>query len=218
MFLIVAGGAVLSWPESGLALPFGSVAILGACLCWGIDNNLTQKVSAGNPVFIAAVKGIVAGSVNVSIGIFLGASIPSLPALTGALAVGCLGYGVSLVLFVVSLRHIGTARTGAYFSVAPFMGAAVAIPLLAEPFGTNLVVVAILMGTGVWLHLSEKHFHLHTHARIIHSHSHDHGTHHGHDHGVEVGADSPQHTHLHVHEPVSHEHHHYPDIHHRHDH
>jgi drug/metabolite transporter (DMT)-like permease len=218
MCLIVAGGAILSWPEAGFEVPVGSVAIVGACLCWGIDNNLTQKVSAGNPVFIAAAKGIVAGSVNVSIGISLGASIPSFPALAGSMAVGCLGYGVSLVLFVISLRHIGTARTGAYFSVAPFVGAAVAIVLLNEPVGANFGIVAVLMGAGIWLHLTEKHFHIHTHDMIVHSHSHEHGTHHDHEHEFEVDDDSSGHTHQHVHEPVSHEHHHYPDIHHRHDH
>ncbi len=218
MILIVAGGAILSWPEGGFALPLGSVAIAGACLFWGIDNNLTQKVSAGNPVFIAAVKGIVAGSVNVSIGLSLGASIPSLPALAGSMAVGCLGYGVSLVLFVISLRHIGTARTGAYFSVAPFVGAAVAILFLKETVGASFALVAILMGIGIWLHLTEKHFHIHTHERIVHSHSHEHGVHHDHEHEFEVDDDSTGHTHQHVHEPVSHEHHHYPDIHHRHDH
>ncbi len=218
MILIFAGGAILSWPETGFALPLASVAIAGACLCWGIDNNLTQKVSAGNPVFISAVKGLVAGSVNVTIGIALGSTIPSFPALAGSIALGCLGYGVSLALFVISLRHIGTARTGAYFSIAPFVGAALAIVLLHEPLGMNFGIVAILMGAGIWLHLTEKHFHHHEHELVVHSHSHAHGPHHDHDHKSEVGKDSSEHTHGHVHEPVSHEHHHYPDIHHRHDH
>jgi len=218
MGLIVAGGVILSWSETGFEFPFGSVAVAAACLFWGIDNNLTQKVSAGNPVFIAAIKGIVAGCVNLSIGMYLGAAFPSLPVLVGSIAVGCLGYGVSLVLFVLSLRHIGTARTGAYFSVAPFVGAAVAIALLHEPIGTNFVVVAILMGAGIWLYLTEKHFHDHSHERIAHSHSHGHGPHHNHEHDSYADKDSPLHTHRHVHEPVTHEHHHYPDIHHRHDH
>jgi len=218
MGLIVAGGVILSWPEAGLMFPFGSVAVAAACLFWGIDNNLTQKVSAGNPVFIAAIKGIVAGCVNLSIGMAFGATFPSFPILVGAVAVGCLGYGVSLVLFVLSLRHIGTARTGAYFSVAPFVGAAAAIPLLHEPVRIHFVVVAILMAAGLWLYLTEKHFHDHSHERIAHSHSHGHGTHHDHEHDSRADKDSPSHTHWHVHEPVTHEHRHYPDIHHRHDH
>lgn len=217
MSLIVAGGVILSWPEAGFALPLGSVAVVCACLCWGIDNNLTQKVSAGNPVFIAAIKGIVAGFVNLGIGIWLGSTLPSLSVLASSIVVGCLGYGVSLVLFVLSLRHIGTARTGAYFSVAPFVGAGISIMVLHDPFALNLVVVAILMGTGIWLHLTEKHVHEHYHGLVTHFHSHSHGSHHRHEHEFLVDEVS-RHTHRHVHDPLSHDHDHYPDIHHRHEH
>lgn len=214
---IVAGGVILSWPDAGFVFPLGSVAVAGACLCWGIDNNFTQKVSGGDPVFIATIKGIVAGVVNVAIGISLGAALPSVSVLAACIAVGCIGYGVSLALFVLSLRHIGTARTGAYFSVAPFVGAVVSILVLHEPFGLKYLVVAILMGTGLWLHLTEEHLHDHVHGMIAHVHSHRHGIHHLHDHDFCVDEDC-QHSHSHVHEPLSHEHHHYPDIHHRHDH
>lgn len=217
MSLIVAGGMILSWPKAGFLLPLGSVAVVGACLCWGIDNNLTQKVSAGNPVFIAAIKGIVAGFVNLGIGIWLGSTLPSFPVLAGSVAVGFLGYGLSLVLFVLSLRHIGTARTGAYFSVAPFVGAVVSIVVLHEPFGATLLVVAMLMGTGIWLHLTEKHLHEHLHGLVTHCHSHSHGSHHRHEHEFLVDEVS-RHTHRHVHDPSSHDHDHYPDIHHRHEH
>jgi drug/metabolite transporter (DMT)-like permease len=217
MSLIVAGAVLLSWPGSKLTIPVGSLAVVGACLCWGIDNNFTQKVSAGNPVFIAAIKGIVAGSVTTSIALSFGVPLPPVPILAAAVAVGCFGYGVSLVLFVLSLRHIGTARTGAYFSVAPFVGAAIAIAFLHEPFGTSFLAVAALMGTGIWLHLTEKHSHEHVHAGIFHSHSHTHGLHHSHEHESDV-AEDVTHTHSHVHEPKSHTHQHYPDVHHRHDH
>jgi drug/metabolite transporter (DMT)-like permease len=219
MILIVAGGVFLSWPETRFALPLGSVAVVGACLCWGIDNNLTQKVSAGNPVFIAAIKGIVAGFVNLGIGIWLGSTLPSLSVLASSIVVGCLGYGVSLVLFVLSLRHIGTARTGAYFSVAPFVGAAISVVVLHEPFGATFFVVAILMGTGIGLHLTEKHLHEHFHGLVTHCHSHSHGSHHRHEHEFLVDEDKDsRHAHLHVHDPLSHDHDHYPDIHHRHEH
>jgi drug/metabolite transporter (DMT)-like permease len=197
MALIVTGGVILSWPEAGFALPLGSVAVAGACLCWGIDNNLTQKVSARNPVFIAAVKGIAAGAVNLCIGIWLGGAFPSFSVLAVCIVVGCLGYGMSLVLFVLSLRNIGTARTGAYFSVAPFAGAALSIMFLHEPLEANLVVVAILMGTGVWLHLTEVHLHDHLHGMIIHCHAHSHGTHHRHNHDFcEEGNMHSRHAHF----------------------
>lgn len=218
MLLIVAGGVLLSWQGAeGLALPVGSVAVAGACLCWGIDNNLTQKVSAGNPVQVAAIKGAVAGSVNLAVALFLGARLPRSTVLEGSLLVGFLGYGCSLVLFVLALRHIGTARTGAYFSLAPFVGAAVSILLLGEPVSPLFAAAAVLMGAGVWLHLTEKHEHQHTHEPIAHSHPHLHDEHHQHAHDEDVDPSEP-HTHWHRHEPLTHTHPHYPDIHHRHAH
>jgi drug/metabolite transporter (DMT)-like permease len=218
MVLIVAGGVLLSWQDTGaLVLPVGSLAVAGACLCWGIDNNLTQKVSAGDPVQVTAIKGVVAGSVNLAVAVAMGAKLPGAGALGGSLAVGFVGYGCSLVLFVLALRHIGTARTGAYFSLAPFVGAAVSLVLLREPVGPLFLAAAALMGVGVWLHLTEKHEHEHTHERLVHSHRHYHDAHHQHAHGEGIDPNEP-HTHPHVHEPITHAHPHYPDIHHRHRH
>ena len=218
MALIVAGGVLLSWGGSrGFSLPVGSLAILGACLCWGIDNNLTQKVSAGNPFVVAAIKGGVAGSVNTALALALGASLPGPALIGGAAAVGFLGYGLSLACFVLALRHIGTARTGAYFSTAPFVGAAVSLLLLREPVGPLFIVASLLMGAGVWLHLTERHEHAHTHEPLVHAHPHVHDEHHQHDHDEGVDPTEP-HAHRHRHEPLTHSHPHYPDIHHRHAH
>ena len=218
MLLIVAGGILLSWQGvAGLGLPLGSLGIAGACLCWGIDNNLTQKVSAGDPVQVAAIKGAAAGTVNLALGLFLGGKLPVPPVLLSALLVGFLGYGCSLVLFVLALRHVGTARTGAYFSLAPFVGAGVSLVLLHEPVGPLFISAAVLMGIGVWLHLTEKHEHTHTHERMAHSHRHVHDEHHKHAHDHDVDPSEP-HTHWHEHEPLTHTHPHYPDIHHRHGH
>lgn len=218
MVLIVAGGVLLSWQgTAALALPVGSLVVVGACLCWGIDNNLTQKVSAGDPVQVAAIKGVVAGAVNLTVAMAMDAKLPGAGALGGSLLLGFLGYGCSLVLFVLALRHIGTARTGAYFSLAPFVGAGVSLLLVQEPVGPLLIAAALLMGAGVWLHLSEKHQHSHSHDRMEHSHRHVHDEHHQHVHDEGVDPDEP-HTHPHVHEPLTHTHPHYPDIHHRHTH
>jgi drug/metabolite transporter (DMT)-like permease len=243
MLLIVAGGGLLSWHGRLMVhgswlmermrqflpvhqpstinyqpfVPLVSLAVAGACLCWGIDNNLTQKVSAGDPVQVAAIKGAVAGSVNLAVALSLGARLPPFPVLAGALLVGFLGYGLSLVLFVLALRHIGTARTGAYFSLAPFVGASVALPLLHEPVGLPFFAAAGLMGTGVWLHLTERHAHAHRHERLTHTHRHVHDEHHRHAHSPGVDPHEP-HTHVHTHEPLAHSHPHFPDIHHRHGH
>jgi drug/metabolite transporter (DMT)-like permease len=218
MLLILAGGVLLSWQiGQGVSLPLGSLAIAGACLCWGIDNNLTQKVSAGDPLQVAAIKGACAGVVNLGIALALGARVPLNPALPGALMLGFLGYGLSLALFVLALRHIGSARTGAYFSLAPFVGAAVSLLVLREAVSPLFIAAAALMGWGVWLHLTEKHEHRHTHERLAHTHRHYHDAHHQHAHDPGVDPHEP-HTHPHVHQPLTHTHPHYPDIHHRHRH
>lgn len=216
MVLIVAGGVLLSRPvPGGLAMPAGSLAVVGACLCWAIDNNLTQKVSGGDPLQIAAIKGVVAGSVNVTAAFVLGAKAPSTGLAVGAMVVGFLGYGISLAFFVAALRHLGTARTGAYFSVAPFVGAVLSLAMFGEPLRPELVGAALLMGLGVWLHLTEHHSHAHEHEPLAHDHRHLHDEHHRHRHGEDDPPGEP-HAHAHVHEPVVHTHPHYPDLHHRH--
>lgn len=218
MLAIVAGAVVLSWPgEARLGDALSVVLVLGACLAWGIDNNLTRRVSLADATWIASIKGLAAGLINLLLAMALGASLPAMPALGGALAVGLLAYGVSLALFVLGLRHLGTARTGAYFSVAPFFGAVLAIPLLAEPVTAKLLVAAALMALGVWLHLTEHHRHTHAHEVLEHEHAHEHDEHHQHAHDG-LAASGTKHSHRHRHEPMTHSHEHYPDAHHRHRH
>ncbi len=218
MAAITAGGVVLSW-EGGVTAGgvWGPLAVTGACLAWAIDNNLTRQVSAGDPVQIAAIKGVVAGGVNVGIALARGASLPDGWTVAASAAVGLAGYGVSLTLFVLALRGLGTARTGAYFSVAPFVGALVSIPLLGDLPTLLFVAAAALMGVGVWLHLTEKHDHEHDHEELFHEHAHVHDEHHQHEHGPNDPPGEP-HTHPHRHPPMRHTHPHYPDIHHRHSH
>jgi drug/metabolite transporter (DMT)-like permease len=217
MLAIVAGGVVLSWSggEGGTNDWVGPLAIAAGCLCWAIDNNLTRRVSASDALFIASAKGGVAGSVNVGLAFALGASLPGGPALLGTMVVGLLGYGISLVLFVLALRGLGTARTGAYFSTAPFIGAAVSLVLLGESTSLAFWIAAALMGWGVWLHLTEHHEHEHGHEPLAHRHRHIHDAHHRHDHDFAWGDDDP-HEHWHPHETMVHKHPHFPDIHHRH--
>ena len=218
MALIAAGGVSLSWmgrPATGV--PWSSLAIVGACLAWAIDNNLTRKVSAGDPVQIAMLKGLVAGSVNTGLALALGAKLPAASSLLATGVVGFFGYGVSLTLFVLALRHIGTARTGAYFSVAPFVGAAISILFLGDTLTIGFIAAAVLMALGVWLHLTERHGHEHHHEPMEHDHLHQHDDHHQHVHSASDLPGEP-HSHAHRHEPMIHSHPHYPDIHHRHRH
>jgi drug/metabolite transporter (DMT)-like permease len=218
MAAITAGGILLSWAgRPALGVPWGPLAVAGACLAWGIDNNLTRKIAAGDPVQIATAKGLVAGTVNLTIALAAGATLPDALTVLAAAGVGLLGYGVSLTLFVLALRHIGTARTGAYFSTAPFVGAVLAVVLLGERVTLPLLGAAVLMAIGLWLHLTERHEHEHDHAPLSHEHRHTHDEHHQHAHGPSDPAGEP-HSHMHYHAPLRHSHPHYPDIHHRHKH
>jgi drug/metabolite transporter (DMT)-like permease len=215
MLAIVAGGAILS--AGHMASGSGALLIAAACLCWALDNNFTRRVSGGDAVMLAAVKGLVAGPVNVALAWSQGAPLPGLESTAMILALGLAGYGVSLVLFILALRDLGTARTGAYFSVAPFFGAALALLLLGEQAGPAFGAAAALMAAGVWLHVSERHEHEHAHEPLSHEHEHVHDEHHRHEHASPWDGREP-HSHAHRHEALRHRHPHYPDLHHRHTH
>ncbi|MFM0173412.1 DMT family transporter [Paraburkholderia sediminicola] len=217
MTAIVAGGAALSWQPGAAGLPPGTLLLVGACACWAVDNNLTRKVSTHDAMFIACIKGLVAGSVNVALALTLGTAWPKVSTVALAMLTGFAGYGVSLVLFVVALRNLGTARTGAYFSVAPLFGVTLSWLLWPELPPPLFWVAAALMTLGVWLHIRERHEHPHTHDPLEHSHRHRHDAHHQHEHDFAWDGDEP-HTHPHRHVPMTHAHAHFPDIHHRHTH
>jgi drug/metabolite transporter (DMT)-like permease len=213
--VVLAGAVVLSWRGQGVSLGPGAALIAAACLAWGIDNNLTRKLSAADPVVIAMAKGLVAGAVNTGLAIGLGAALPAAGTTAAAAIVGFLGIGVSLVAFVLALRHLGAARTGAYFSLAPFIGALIAVVALGETMTPQLLVAGALMATGLWLHLAERHGHEHEHEGLEHDHVHTHDDHHQHAHD---GPITEPHSHWHRHARLRHAHPHYPDLHHRHRH
>jgi len=217
MLAIVAGGALLAWMPDDQRVSAGSLLIGLACLCWALDNNLTRRVSTADAMLIAAVKGVAGAVVSLGLALLLGERMPGSAAIAAAAVVGLLGYGVSLVLFVLALRDLGTARTGACFSVAPFFGAIVAVALQGEALTLRLLAAAGLMALGVWAHLTERHEHVHAHERQAHTHSHAHDEHHCHSHDFPWDGHEP-HTHPHVHSPMVHAHPHYPDAHHRHRH
>lgn len=215
---IILGAALLSWhPGAGAPFGTGTVLILGACLAWGIDNNLSRRLSAADPLAVAMIKGLAAGTVNLFLAFAHGASLPSAPLLLGAGVIGFLGYGASLVLFMLALRGLGAARTGAYFSLAPFIGAVIAVFAFGNPLTWPLLAAGLLMAIGLYLHLAERHAHEHTHTAMEHEHAHVHDTHHQHVHGPKDPPGEP-HSHPHRHDPLTHTHAHYPDLHHRHRH
>jgi drug/metabolite transporter (DMT)-like permease len=222
MLCILSGALVLAWPGATLsaespAATLPTLSILAACLAWAIDNNLTRKIAAVDATFLAMTKGLVAGVTNVAIAFTTEASLPSVGEALAAAVLGFVSYGTSLVLFIVALRDLGSARTSAYFSIAPFVGALIAVPMFSEPLTVSLACAAALMASGVWLHVTERHAHQHTHEELEHEHVHVHDEHHQHEHDRPV-APGVRHTHRHRHTRITHAHPHFPDIHHRHRH
>lgn len=220
MLFIVLGGLLLAWPhkhETATSSLFGSLAIAGACLCWALDNNFTRKISAADSFFIAGSKGLAAGVINIGLAMQLGANIPTSGVLTIILICGFFGYGVSLLLFILALRGLGTSRTGAYFSIAPFVGAGISILFFREPTTIIFWIASLFMIIGIWLHLTEIHDHEHIHRADFHEHFHLHDEHHQHTHDFECD-ERDGHSHPHDHESLTHTHHHYPDINHIHNH
>ncbi len=233
MLAIVAGGLVLGWPRGGVpggGVPGGAgivpaLLIVAACLAWAIDNNLTRKVALLDAGFIAMSKGLVAGGVNLGLAWATGSRLPGIVIILQSGLLGFASYGASLVLFVLALRHLGTARTGAYFSIAPFAGALMAVALLGESITLPLLIGGLLMAIGVGLHLTERHSHVHTHDPVFHDHEHSHAdgngeggdVHHAHSHAEPV-APGANHQHPHQHASLAHTHAHFPDAHHRHGH
>jgi len=216
--LILLGGILLSLPNGqSLSISPGAVLIVAACLCWGIDNNLTRKVSGSDPFQIAMWKGLIAGIVNTGIAFGFGSKMPATSVVFGAAIIGFFGYGLSLALFVRALRDLGTARTGAYFSIAPFAGAALAFAIGQGQLDGAFCAAGILMLAGIWLHVTERHEHPHVHEPMAHDHLHVHDEHHRHEHSADDPPGEP-HAHSHGHQRLVHAHPHYPDIHHRHRH
>ena len=215
MLLIVAGAVVLSWAPDAGDVARGSLLVVAACACWAIDNNLTRRISASDAMGVAGLKGLIAGGVSLACALQLGQSVPPFAKVLAAALLGLLSYGVSLTLFVLALRNLGAARTGAYFAVAPFFGAVLAIVVAHEPLTLQLAAAGALMALGVYLHLTERHEHVHTHETMAHEHSHRHDEHHRHPHDLPWDGTEP-HTHVHRHDALVHGHPHFPDIHHRH--
>lgn len=216
--LIVVAAAVLGYqPEEMRADLWGFLAIVGACLCWALDNNLTQRLSLRDPVAVTWIKALGAGTCTLSLALVTQQRFPGALIIMAALALGVVSYGLSLVLDTLALRYLGAAREAGFFATAPFMGAVAAIPVLGERWGTSEVLAAVFMGGGVALLLRAHHGHAHRHEALEHEHAHVHGEHHAHAH-EEPEVVAEQHAHTHRHLPLAHNHAHVSEIHHRHEH
>ncbi len=218
--LVVAAGVFLSWkPEDTWGVSAGALGIMAACALWGLDNNLTRKVSAKDPMAIVAIKGLAAGLFSLVLALSLGVPIPTGPLAGEVMLLGFASYGLSIALFVGALRDLGAARTGALFGTAPFFGAAISFVVAPGLPGTAFLVSAALMAAGAVLLFGEAHEHEHHHHALAHDHRHAHDDgHHDHEHAPGEVSPGGYHAHAHRHEATSHAHPHAPDLHHGHDH
>ena len=214
---VTAAGVMLSWNSGeGRFDPSGPAMIALSMVCWGADNNITRQISARDPVQISVIKSLFAGAVPILLVVLSGGSIiPGLPTVL-ALVVGALGYGASLVLFIKALEGLGASRTGAYFGLAPFIGAVSSLVILHDWLGWVMLPAAVLMIADAALLMGERHSHAHRHEEVTHVHAHFHDdSHHAHEHPDAVEW---AHVHEHTHREMTHDHGHYPDLHHRHGH
>jgi len=216
--VVFGGGALLSFGGLGGSTDaVGSLCIATACVLWGIDNNLTQSLTLRDPFAIVRIKAGAAATVNLALALALGASIPPVEIVCAALGLGAVSYGLSIVLDAYALRVLGTAREAAIFATAPFVGALLALPILAESLSRADIFAGVIMAGGVVLLLGERHQHVHVHAPLLHDHTHVHDEHHHHDHPSGIPTAEP-HAHVHQHDRLAHSHPHVSDVHHRHRH
>ena len=218
--LITCAGIILSLDPAGKwGLSAGSLGIILACVLWGFDNNFTRNISLKDPYIIVIVKGFVSGIFSVVLSILLKYSFPDITIVVYGFIVGFTCYGISLVLFILALRNLGSSRTAAFFGLAPFLGTAISLMLFREFDNIRFYISLPFMLTGAWFLYSAKHGHLHRHDGSVHEHSHRHDDmHHEHRHEKDELPPDGSHTHMHTHDKVEHAHEHFPDIHHRHDH
>lgn len=216
--LIIGAAAVLTYrPGDVRGDALGFAALVGACLCWAIDNNLSQRISLRDPIVVTRIKTLGAGTCTVCLALLAGQDLPRPSILMAALVLGLFSYGVSLVLDIQALRLLGAAREAGYFATAPFIGAVAAVPILGERWGSSEIAAMAVMAVGVALLLRAHHSHLHVHTELLHDHAHLHEGHHDHEHEGGCPIEEP-HAHPHYHLPLTHDHPHVSELHHRHEH
>jgi drug/metabolite transporter (DMT)-like permease len=207
--IVVLGGVILAGTaEAGVAA--GALLVAATCVCWGIDNAITASLDSYTPAQITLAKGVVAGSVNLLLGILL-AGAPGASVVLAALAIGALGYGLSITMWITGARLVGAARGQVIFALAPFIGALLAWPINGDRLTATTLVAFGVSLTGVLVVATSHHRHAHLHSEVVHAHPIDPSDPHHRPEAIEV-LSGTQHRHL----PLSHEHEHLPDIHHRH--
>ncbi|HEX3029157.1 MAG TPA: EamA family transporter, partial [Clostridia bacterium] len=218
--LITLSSIILSWDFSNQwGFSLGALGILSACICWGIDNNLTRNISSKNPFAIVIIKGLGAGLFSLFLSFLLKNHLPSFKIILCAMFLGFFSYGLSIVLFVMAMRSLGSARTSAFFGTAPFIGAILSFLIYGTLPDTMFLIALPILIFGAAMLLKDVLDHSHIHGPVIHEHRHTHTDgHHYHAHENTVASADIPHSHVHEHKALEHSHQHMPDIHHRHNH
>lgn len=212
----VAAALILTWGEKAAGLRAGALVAL-ACLCWGLDNQLTALVEGLSAQRFAFWKGLVAGVVNLAVGLAVSPWTASPRVAAAALALGALSYGASLVFYISAAQRLGATRSQIVFSSAPFFGLVLSVLALGEPLTLVHLVAGAILAVSLTLLALERHEHPHPHEALAHEHRHRHDDGH-HAHAHEGLPPETEHSHRHEHEPIEHSHRHWPDLHHRHSH
>ena len=216
--LLLAGGALLVIDQglTGQVQLQGLLAVAVATVAWGVDNTLSRGVADRDPGKVVLVKAALGVAVTTALALLSSEPLPDWPATLALLAVGAIGYGLSLRFYLLAQRYFGAARTGSVFAFAPFIGALGAFALGERSASLLLLGGGALMVAGVLIHLAEDHRHSHDHEALDHEHAHTHDDGH-HDHAHDVMPEG-SHSHAHHHSPIRHSHPHAPDLHHQHRH
>jgi len=220
--LLIIGGAILLsdiGQAVGATRPLGAMLVVAACACWGLDNNLTQRISLRDARQIVAIKGLVGGAASLALAFLFGqaGAWPDIRTILGVTLLGSISYGLSIVLFIRGLRELGIVHTGALFASAPGFAAVLSWVFLHEPIHPAALLALTGMTGGAILLSTDVHEHEHTHEAAEHAHEHEHDEHHQHEHQSGELEQAP-HAHWHRHEPLTHAHPHTHDVHHRHPH
>lgn len=215
--LITAASILLSINDVGsFSFSFGSLFVILACVCWGLENNCTRMLSLKDPIQIVVIKGFGSGAGSLIIALIGGIAAIKMIYVGLALLLGFVAYGLSIYFYILAQRTLGAARTSAYYAVAPFVGVLISVSIFGQPMTWLFIAALVIMILGAYFAAVEQHKHLHKHEAIVHEHRHNHQDgHHTHTHEDPSGQ---EHSHLHEHKQAEHAHKHTPDIHHSHPH
>lgn len=215
---ITVAGSILSIDvNAAWGISIGVLGVLAACILWGVDNNITNTISAKDPLSIVTIKALGAGIFSITLAFALNTPLPTQVAAIKAMTVGYFTYGLSIVLFILSMRGLGAARAGTLFGVAPFIGAVLSFLIFSNLPDLRFLVALPIMIAGAALLLGEAHSHEHLHCGLDHEHRHTHDDEH-HNHSHSQNGKCHSHSHPHFHNEIRHNHPHTPDLHHRHGH